>query len=138
MHGDSDGHKSTQDEPALAPLILIVEDNPVNQQVTLRMLIRLGYRADLAADGAEAIAAVAARQYAAVLMDCQMPEMDGLEATRWIRHTESAGARVPIIALTASTRPDDRESCLAAGMDDYLSKPVRAHELALALDRWVP
>lgn len=137
MHGDSDTHHRTADAPAHAPVILIVEDNPVNQQVTLRMLMQLGYQADVAGDGMEAILATESREYAAILMDCHMPGMDGLTATRWIRGIEVEGSRLPIIALTASTRPDDRSTCLAAGMDDYLSKPVRAHELALVLDRWI-
>ena len=103
--------------------VLIAEDHSVNQQVTLRILEKLGFACDLAATGREAVAACAALAYDAVLMDCQMPEMDGYEATRAIRAAEK-GRRVPIVALTASALPVDRERALAAGMDDYLAKPV--------------
>jgi two-component system sensor histidine kinase/response regulator len=120
------------------PSILVVEDTPVNQTVARRMLARLGYRVDLARDGNEAIAAVSARSFAAVLMDCQMPVLDGYEATREIRRREAGGPRTPIIAMTASSMAGDRERCLAAGMDDYLSKPLRPRQLEAALDRWAP
>ncbi len=103
--------------------VLVAEDHSVNQQVTLRILEKLGFACDLAATGREAVAACAALAYDAVLMDCQMPEMDGYEATRAIRAAEK-GRRVPIVALTASAFPVDRERALAAGMDDYLAKPV--------------
>ena len=114
--------------------ILLAEDNVVNQKVALRMLDRLGYRADLAATGAEAVAAVRSRPYDVVLMDLQMPEMDGLEATRHIRAAAPAH-RPRIIAMTANAMATDREYCLAAGMDDYVSKPVRLDDLRAALER---
>jgi CheY-like chemotaxis protein len=115
--------------------VLVAEDHSVNQQVTLRILEKLGFACDLAATGREAVAACAARAYDAVLMDCQMPEMDGYEATRAIRAAEK-GRRVPIVALTASALPVDRERALAAGMDDYLAKPVGPAALDAMLRHW--
>ncbi|MBL9104481.1 MAG: response regulator [Myxococcales bacterium] len=114
--------------------ILVAEDNPLNQRVALRILEKLGFRADLAANGVEVLESLGRRRYDVVLMDVQMPEMDGLEATRRIR------ARWPeagpyIIAMTASAMIGDSERCLAAGMDHYVRKPVDAHELARALAR---
>ncbi|MGO4584427.1 PAS domain S-box protein [Arthrobacter sp. 2RAF6] len=118
--------------------ILVVEDNEVNQLVAREMVAKLGYQAEVAADGAEAVSAIAARSYAAVLMDCHMPVMDGFEATRSIRARENRSAHLPIIAMTAGAQDEDRERCLAAGMDDYLSKPVDLAALDEALNRWVP
>jgi signal transduction histidine kinase/DNA-binding response OmpR family regulator/HPt (histidine-containing phosphotransfer) domain-containing protein len=114
--------------------ILLAEDNKVNQKLALRLLEKMGYAADVANDGAEAVAAVGGRQYDLVLMDVQMPEMDGLEATRRIIELHGA-ARPQIVALTADAMADDRERCLAAGMDDYLTKPIRPAELAEAIER---
>ncbi|UVJ37924.1 PAS domain S-box protein [Arthrobacter sp. CJ23] len=118
--------------------ILVVEDNEVNQLVACEMVAKLGYQADVAADGAEAVSATAAGTYAAVLMDCHMPVMDGFEATRTIRARDNHSARLPIIAMTAGAQDEDRERCLSAGMDDYLSKPVDLADLDEALKRWVP
>jgi len=101
------------------------------------MVERLGYRADVANNGVEAVTILQRVQYDAVLMDCQMPEMDGYEATRRIRSDEDAGRHVPIIAMTAAALAGDRERCLAAGMDDYLSKPVKLHVVAALLERWI-
>jgi CheY-like chemotaxis protein len=114
--------------------ILLAEDNVVNQKLALKLLERMGYTADVAGNGVEAVAAVQRGQYDLVLMDVQMPEMDGLEATR--RIIERHGSDRPrIVALTADAMQDDRERCLAVGMDDYLSKPIRPAELAEALER---
>ena len=121
-----------------APLILVAEDNPVNQFLAVRLLDQLGCRSDVVADGVEAVAAIAATSYAAVLMDCQMPEMDGYEATGEIRHRERGADHLAIIAMTAHSMAGDRERCLAAGMDDYVSKPIRPHLLREALSRWLP
>jgi CheY-like chemotaxis protein len=117
--------------------ILVAEDNVVNQQVALLLLKKLGYRADMAADGLEALQALERESYDVVLMDVQMPELDGLEATRRIR--DRFGSAGPtIIAMTANAMEGDREKCLAAGMDDYLAKPIRPEELAGALARCRP
>ncbi len=117
--------------------VLVVEDNAANLKVAVRMVERLGYRADVAGTGAEAVALLGQADYDAVLMDCQMPEMDGYEATRRIRADERRGRRVPIIAMTAAALSGDRERCLAAGMDDYISKPVKLHVVAAVLERWL-
>ncbi len=117
--------------------ILVVEDNAANLKVAVRMIERLGYRADVAGNGSEALEALARVQYDAVLMDCQMPEMDGFEATREIRREERDGRHVPIIAMTAGAMAGDRERCLAAGMDDYIAKPVKLHIVAAVLERWL-
>jgi CheY-like chemotaxis protein len=117
--------------------VLVVEDNAANLKVAVRMLERLGYRAEVASNGAEAVTMLEHMQYDAVLMDCQMPEMDGYEATRLIRKNERLGRHVPIIAMTAAALAGDRERCLAAGMDDYISKPVKLHVVAAILERWL-
>jgi len=118
--------------------ILLAEDNVVNQKVALRILEKLGYRADVAANGLEVLEALERQPYDVVLMDVQMPEMDGLEATRRLRQRWPEGQRPWIIAMTAGAMEKDREQCLAAGMDDYISKPVRIEELTRALSRCRP
>jgi CheY-like chemotaxis protein len=115
--------------------ILVAEDNPVNQKVAKRFLERMGYRADSVGNGLEAISALESRRYDLVLMDLQMPEMDGLEASREIRRRIPADRQPKIIALTANAMQGDRELCLSAGMDDYVSKPVKMPEIAAAIRR---
>jgi hypothetical protein len=147
------------------PCLLVAEDNAVNQKLIIRLLEKMGYRADVATNGREALDALACRSYAAVLMDCQMPEMDGFAATRAIRKWEAARnaergtmnaehppapphssflihhssfSRLPIIAVTAHALQGDRTRCLEAGMDDYLSKPIKPDQLKATLERWLP
>ncbi|MBI1814214.1 MAG: PAS domain S-box protein [Deltaproteobacteria bacterium] len=140
-------HPATPSEPAVGtaacygvqPRILVAEDNALNQHITVRMLEKLGYRVDVAANGIEALRALERAAYVAVLMDCQMPELDGFEATARIRAQEqSTGQRIPIIAVTTGALPGDRERCLAAGMDDHVPKPVTRDQLAAALQRSIP
>ena len=116
--------------------VLVVEDNVLNQIVAEGTVRHLGYEVDIVNNGAEALDAVAATRYVAVLMDCHMPVMDGLTATAEIRRHEGNGQRLPIIAMTAAATSEDRERCLTAGMDDYVSKPVDASVLDQALGRW--
>ena len=133
------------DEPdALAPAapgsavrVLVAEDNEVNQLVIEKMLIKRGVEVDIANDGLEALAKLATGSYAAVFMDCQMPNLDGYATTGRIREREGAGERLPVIALTAHAMKGDRERCLEAGMDDYLAKPLRPDELDDVLARWL-
>jgi signal transduction histidine kinase/ActR/RegA family two-component response regulator len=139
--GDAPQPKTARRETTTSPgfrteRVLLAEDNVVNQKVALQMLARLGYTADLAVNGREALAALARESYAIVLLDVQMPQMDGLETARRICAATAAGGPRPwLIALTANAMPHDRERCLAAGMDDYLSKPVKFEDLASALER---
>ena len=118
-----------------APLVLVAEDNPVNQMLAVRQLDKCGYRTEVVANGNEALEATAHTSYAAVLMDCQMPEMDGYDASRQIRNRERTGEHLPIVATTAHSMSGDRDKCLAAGMDEYLSKPIRTIELRDTLAR---
>lgn len=118
--------------------VLIVEDNAVNQMVAARLLEKLGCRVDVAANGREAVEMVGLLPYDAIFMDCQMPEMDGFEATQEIRRRESSSVHRPIIAMTANAMRGDRERCLEAGMDDYVSKPIRKADLTEALERHLP
>ena len=124
-------------EPAARTRVLVVDDNPVNQRVAVRLLEKAGYGVDVAANGREAVEAVTRQRYHLVLMDCQMPEMDGYEATRAIRSAECRGTpRTTVLAMTANAMAGDREKCLDAGMDDYLAKPVTSAALDAMLARW--
>jgi PAS domain S-box-containing protein len=131
-------HTLAEARAAVRARILVAEDNQINQQVALGILQRLGHHADIAANGFEAVDAVRRLPYDLVLMDCQMPEMDGFEATKEIRSQEREGQHLTIVAMTANAMQGDRERCLAAGMDDYLSKPVSVDKLAAMLGRWLP
>ena len=112
--------------------ILLAEDNQVNQKLALRILEQMGYRADIASNGIEAVESIERQTYDVILMDVQMPEMDGLDATRNIRKLPVV-TQPHIIAMTANAMEGDREMCLASGMDDYVSKPIRVNELVEAL-----
>jgi CheY-like chemotaxis protein len=130
---DSSATPSPRAEESL--LILVAEDNPVNQRVMLKMLEKLGHRADIASDGELAVAAVTDKRYDLVLMDVQMPRLDGLAATRRIREILPRDRQPFIMALTANAMKDDELRCLAAGMDGFLSKPVQLQPLRDALAR---
>ncbi len=119
------------------PVVLVAEDNPVSQQVARRMLESLGCTVDIAGTGSEVLEAARQRPYGMVFMDCQMPEMDGYEATAALRQCEGRNRHTPIVALTASAMKGDAERCLEAGMDDYLTKPVRIADFRAALNRWL-
>jgi PAS domain S-box-containing protein len=125
-------------ESRRAGRILVVEDNTVNQKVAVAMIESLGYAAEAVGNGLEAVEACSGQVYDAILMDCQMPQMDGFKATAFIREREGLTHHTPIIALTASVTAEDRQRCLSAGMDDYLSKPVPREALATALRKWIP
>jgi CheY-like chemotaxis protein len=121
------------DHPALE--ILVVEDNPVNQKVALRYLEKLGFRAATAENGVVALATLEKRNFHLILMDLQMPEMDGFETSRQIRKRFPASRQPKIVALTANALKGDRELCLEAGMDDYLTKPVKIGDIAAAIEK---
>ena len=133
-------HTLAENQPIKAK-VLVAEDNTVNQQVALSMLTELGCKVDIVADGLQAVVATGTHSYDLIFMDCQMPELDGYEATAEIRKLEketAADKPMPIIALTANAMAGDREKCLQAGMDDYLSKPFKREQLRAILTRWLP
>lgn len=138
--GSTNGAGETTEASSLQASIriLLAEDNEINQRITLRLLQKLGLQADVVVNGREAVAALEKKKYDLVLMDCQMPDMDGFEATAVIRSREGSSRRQTICALTANAMDGDRERCLAAGMDDYISKPVGLEKLRDALHRWIP
>ncbi len=115
-----------------------MEDNPINQRVAVILANKLGFIADVAGDGSEALNMVRDQDYTLILMDCQMPVMDGFEATRAIRALETPVAQVPIIAVTANVMEGQRDKCLAAGMNDYLPKPINKDVLRKTVDKWIP
>lgn len=126
--------------PVVLPRILVAEDAPINQRVTVAMLEKLGYQADVVPNGRSAIEQLGRVRYGAVLMGCRMPTMDGYEATAAIRQAEAVAVgspRLPIIALTASAVLGVREGCVAGGMDDYLTKPLKSDDLDRVLGRWI-
>ena len=124
--------------PASAPAILIVEDNETNALILTHMLKLLGYRSDTVSNGADALEAAARETYSTILMDCQMPVMDGFTTTRRLRSRFAGDPRIPIVAITATATTEDQERCLAAGMDDYLPKPIIMDRLGAVLTRWAP
>ncbi len=130
------GHVLFEQDGLKKPLILVAEDNAVNQKVAVRLLDKLNCRTDVVSNGLEAVAAVSRINYDLVLMDCQMPEMDGFEATMELRRREPAGQRIPIVAMTANAMRGDRERCLEVGMDDYIAKPVRRDALEQIIQRY--
>ncbi len=133
--------KTAASSPSPSPTrgrVLIVEDNPINQRVAVILITKLGFIADVANDGSEALNMVRDQDYTLILMDCQMPVMDGFEATKAIRALETPIAQVPIIAVTANVMEGQRDKCLAAGMNDYLPKPINKEVLGKAVDRWIP
>ncbi len=143
-HSLAEGRAAQRTPPVLAvatrsacPRVLLVEDNAVNQKLATRLLEKLGCRVDVAANGREGVELLTLLPYDLVFMDCQMPEMDGYEATRQIRASETRMSHVPIIAMTANAMRGDREKCLDAGMDDYVTKPIRTDDLAAMLRRWM-
>ena len=117
--------------------ILVADDNAVNQKIAMIQLQKLGVPADVVGTGREAVHAVARDRYDLVLMDCEMPDLDGFEATRAIREAEGGGRRTPIVAMTASARAEDRQRCLDAGMDDYLTKPTSIESIGQVIAKWI-
>ena len=118
--------------------VLVVEDNPINQRVAVILVNKMGFTADVANDGSEALNLINGNDYELILMDCQMPVMDGFEATRAIRSLDRPIAKVPIIAVTANVMEGQRDKCLEAGMNDYLPKPINRELLSKTIEKWAP
>jgi CheY-like chemotaxis protein/HPt (histidine-containing phosphotransfer) domain-containing protein len=139
---DEAGSDDPEDDSAISlkpqVTLLVVEDNPINQQVARFQLEKMGYRVEIAKDGIDALAMLELNDYALVLMDCHMPQMDGFETTARIRSRADDKAQIPIIAVTASGGAGERDNCLQAGMDDFLLKPFRKEELADKIAKWLP
>jgi len=131
-------HRLAEAEERARTRVLLAEDNPVNQKVAVLMLKKMGCRVDVVANGRAAVEALARLPYELVLMDCQMPELDGFQATVEIRRQTGPGRSIPIIAMTANAMEGDRERCLDAGMDDYIAKPVRQEQLEATIRKWTP
>ena len=126
------------DAPATKARILVAEDNEINRKIAVLLLERLGYTADPVVNGIQAVQAASSIDYDLILMDCQMPEMDGYQATTEIRKLEaSSHSHVPIVALTAHAMPGDREKCIESGMDDYIAKPYTLAILGAGLRKWL-
>jgi len=130
-------HSTTRVRMARGKKLLLVEDNPINQKLAMALLTKAGYDCNLANNGREAVEAVMSRKYDLVLMDVQMPEMDGFEATRIIREREGAARHTPIVAMTAHAMAGDREKCIEAGMDDYTSKPLKRDSALAVISKWL-
>jgi CheY-like chemotaxis protein len=124
-------------EPKKKKKLLLVEDNPISQNLELKILREVGYDVDAVSTGQDAIDYVVTENYNLVLMDVEMTDMDGIVATKKIRELRSSASRVPIIAVTAHSSMKDRERCLAAGMDDYIAKPINIHFLKITIDQWL-
>ena len=137
MRRDAAKHDRAPVPPQRAGRVLVVEDNVVNQKVASRLLQKIGYACDVVGNGLEALDALERKAYTLVLMDVQMPEMDGLEATVAIRAREENGTRLPIVAMTANAMEGERQRCLDHGMDDYISKPFRTQEVKEVLSRLI-
>jgi len=136
VHAEEIASTPTSDKPGPVARILIADDNIVNQTLAKRMVEKLGHKADVVANGCETIDALSLIEYNLIFMDCQMPEMDGYQATREIRKGENGKSRLPIIAMTANALEGEKERCFAAGMDDYITKPIRLQDLKTAIQRW--
>lgn len=138
MPDNAHGCQRVEAEGSIPARLLIAEDNPINQKMAVRLVEKLGYKVDVVENGGQAIDALLRLPYQTILMDCQMPDLDGVEATRGIRELERSGklaAHTRIIGITANALPEHLEQCLLAGMDDYVIIPIRIEQLRLALGK---